>query len=95
MTKNNTKIRNPRKKNPNNYWSIEGDNYMYDTLSDAKYHCDIAYTPKERVKYLKGTYINHVVNGETFSCVEIKVDENGKLSFGKVEKIGFFGKLFR
>lgn len=69
-----------------NYWAIDGDNNIFDTLSEAKYHCDIAYTPKERIKYLNNTEIYQIKNGELHSIVTIHTDDNGNLSFSKPTK---------
>lgn len=65
---------------------IDGENQYFDTLADAKYHVGMAYTAKERVKYLNGCYIVGVKNGEDFSATEIRVDENGNYSFGRTTK---------
>lgn len=69
-----------------NYWAIDGDNNIFDTLSEAKYHCDIAYTPKERIKYLNNTEIYQIKNNELYSTVTIHTDDEGNLSFSKPNK---------
>lgn len=66
---------------------IDNDTYAFDKLSEAKSHCDIAYTQKERIKYLNNAQIHHVINGEIVTTVDIRVLENGKLSFGKPIKV--------
>lgn len=71
----------------NNYWQIDGDNNTFDTLSDAMWHIMIAYTPKERIKYLKNTSIIHVVNGEAVSACELRVDDEGRVSKSKTTKL--------
>lgn len=69
-----------------NYWAIDGDNNTFDTLSEAEYHCNIAYTPKERIKYLNNTEIYQIKNNELYSTVTIHTDDNGNLSFSKPTK---------
>lgn len=68
------------------YWAIDGVNEYFNTLSDAKYHCEIAYTPKERIKYLNNTEIFQIKNNELYSTVTIHTDDNGNLSFSKPTK---------
>lgn len=70
-----------------NYWTIDGCNDAFKTLDDAKYHCEIAYTEHERIKYLRNCEIIHVVNEEVVSSVTIKLTEDGKLSFGRIKKL--------
>lgn len=65
---------------------IYGENQMFDTLSAAKYHIDIAYTAKERIKYLQGCQIVGVKNDETVTTTEIRIDEEGGFSFGRTIK---------
>lgn len=69
-----------------NYWQIDGDNNIFATLSDAKHHVWLAYTPNERKAYLRNTQITHVVNEEVVSTVKIKIDDNGKESYGRAIK---------
>lgn len=69
-----------------NYWTIEGLNEIFETLNDAKWHVEIAFTPKERVKYLQHTSIAHQVNDVLISTVAIKIDDNGAFKFGRIEK---------
>lgn len=68
------------------YWQIDGDNNIFATLSDAKYHIWLAYTPDERKKYLRNTQITHVINEQIFSTVEIRISDSGKPSYGRVIK---------
>ena len=69
-----------------NNWKIDGDNNVFKTLKDAKWHILIAYTPKERVKWLYGCYIIHTKKGEIHSLCRINIDMEGNYSFGKVKK---------
>ena len=66
-----------------NYWAIDGVNECFNTLSEAKYYCDIAYTPKERIKYLNNTEICHFKNNELCSTVIIHTDDEGNLSYSQ------------
>ena len=70
----------------NNIWTLDGTNEAFDTLKDAKWHVEIAYTPAERMKYLRNSSICHVVNDEVVSTVSVKIDNNGNFKFGRVEK---------
>lgn len=70
----------------NLYYIIDGINETFATLKDAKFHVYVAYTDKERAKYLRDTNICKVVNGETSTVTDILVDENGKYKFGKTVK---------
>lgn len=69
-----------------NYWVIDNFNEHFKTLKDAKYHCDIAFTPKERKMYLRRALICHIVGDSVVSYVEIRIDDNGAYSFSKVIK---------
>lgn len=68
------------------YYQIDGDNNIFRTLKEAKYHVWIAYTQKERVKYLSDTYITKVVGEEVVTITKIKVN-NESYSFGKTIKL--------
>ena len=65
------------------YYSIDGDNNVFPTLREAKWHCSFAYTPRERVRYLQDTCITKVVKDEVVSYTRIKVSESGALSYGR------------
>lgn len=69
-----------------NYYRIDGVNEMFKTLFDAKHHVYVAYTANERIKYLHGTSITHVVGDDVVSITPIKIDENGGYSFGRTVK---------
>lgn len=69
-----------------NYYQIDGVNENFETLYDAKHHVNIAYTAKERIRELKGTYISHVRNEDVVSITPIYIDENGSYSFGRTVK---------
>lgn len=77
-----------------NYYQIDGENEQFKILHDAKHHVWIAYTPKERIRELTGTCINHVRNGDVVSITPIYVDENGSYSFGRTIKFTF-GQPFK
>ena len=65
---------------------IDGENEVFKTLRDAKYHIWFAYTPDERIRYFgkEPCYICGIgSHDEIVSLTEIKVDENGRESFGK------------
>ena len=65
------------------YYAIDGVNYAFPTLREAKWHCEIAYTPNERKKFLHDTCITKVVNDEVKTYTRIYVSDSGKLSFGR------------
>lgn len=69
-----------------NYWTMEGINEIFETLIAAKWHVEIAFSPKERVKYLQHTSIAHHVNDVIISAVAIKIDDKGAFKFGRIEK---------
>lgn len=69
---------------------IDGENTVFRTLSEAKYHVYIAYTPKERIKYLnEACIVGFDKKDEYRSYTPIMIDEEGGYSFGKtyIEKI--------
>lgn len=68
------------------YYQIDGDNNTFPTLRDAKWHCIIAYTPKERLRYLNDTCITKVVKDEVATYTPVRVSEGGKLSYGRTVK---------
>lgn len=70
----------------NNYWTIDGINEVFESLKDAKWHVEIAFTNNERVKYLTNTSISHIVNDEVVSTVKINIDSDGNFKFGRTEK---------
>lgn len=70
----------------NNYWTIDGINEVFESLKDAKWHVEIAFTNNERVKYLTNAYISHIVNDEVVSNVKINIDSDGNFKFGRTEK---------
>ena len=63
---------------------IDGENNIFKTLSEAKYHIYIAYTPKERIKYLnEACIVGFDTKNEYRSYTPIKIDDEGGYSFGK------------
>ena len=74
-----------------NYWQIDGYNAQFARLKDAKKHIEIAFTPQERAKE-NGTNICHIINGEVLTAVEIRTDNNGKLSFSKPFGVNWWDK---
>ncbi len=68
------------------YYQIDGDNNLFATLRDAKHHIYVAYTERERVKYLQGCYISCVRNEEVVSVTPIHIDAEGGYSFGKTRR---------
>lgn len=75
-----------RRQRDYNYWVIDNFNEHFKTLRDAKYHCDIAFTPREKRMYLRRALIYHIVGDSVVSYVEIRIDDNGGYSFSKVIK---------
>lgn len=65
------------------YYRIDGDNNTFPTLKDAKHHCWLAYTPRERRKYLNGSEIYQVRGDEVTSTTPIRVDDDGNLTYGR------------
>ena len=55
---------------------IEGDNNYFDTLREAKYHIEIAYTKEEQKKYLHDTYIIGMQGDKEISQTKITVTDN-------------------
>lgn len=71
----------------NLYYQIDGVNELFATLKDAKFHIYVAYTDKERAKYLpESSAIYKVVNGDVKTFTPLFVDDNGKYKFGKTVK---------
>ena len=68
------------------YYEIDGDNNRYPTLRAAKWHCEVAYTPNERKRYLNGCNICKIVKEELRTITPIYVGDNGVLSFGRTFK---------
>lgn len=68
------------------YWQIDGDNNIFETLEEAKYHVWVAYTPDERKKYLRNTQITHVTNEQIISTVDIRISDSGEPSYGRAIK---------
>lgn len=69
------------------YWVIDGDNNIFPSLWAAKYHIYVAYTPKERVKYLNGSFITHFVKDIAVSEVLITVNDLGVFFTGRPKRI--------
>lgn len=65
------------------YYQIDGDNNMFATLREAKHHVYVAYTERERVKYLRGSNIVCVRDGEVRTVTPINIDNEGRYSFGR------------
>lgn len=70
----------------NTYYQIDGVNGLFATLKDAKFHIYVAYTDKERAKYLPSSKITKVVNRQAVTYTPVIVDDNGKYKFGKTVK---------
>lgn len=68
------------------YYQIDGDNNIFSTLKDAKFHVYVAYTENERIKYLQGCNIVKVVKEEIMTITPIHIHEDGSYSFGKTYK---------
>lgn len=71
------------------YYQIDGDNNLFSTLRNAKDHIHFAYTDNEKLRYFgkEICYISGVGrDGESVSLTEIKVDENGRESYGRTFK---------
>lgn len=68
------------------YYIIDGNNNVFSTLRDAKFHIWCAYTAKERIKYLQDATICKVHNDEIVSYTPIRIDEDGNVTYGKTKK---------
>lgn len=67
-------------------YTIDGCNEMFLTLQEAKKHIWLAYTPKECIKELTDTCIVGWKDGEVHSLTAIRVNKNGKVSYGRTVK---------
>lgn len=70
----------------NLYYQIDGVNELFATLKDAKYYIYVAFTDKERAKYLPASKITKVVNEQAVTYTPVIVDDNGKYKFGRTIK---------
>lgn len=70
----------------NLYYQVDGINEVFPTLKAAKFHVYVAYTDKERAKYLPSSKITKVVNERAVNYTPIVVEDNGKYKFGKTVK---------
>lgn len=70
----------------NTYYQIDGVNEIFTTLKDAKFHIYVAYTDKERAKYLPSSNITKVVNQQAVTYTPVIVEDNGKYKFGRTIK---------
>lgn len=71
----------------NLYYIIDGVNETFATLKAAKFHFYVAYTDKERAKYLPtSSAIYKVIDGEAKTFTPFTVADNGKYKFGKTVK---------
>lgn len=68
------------------YYIIDGVNERFRTLKNAKHHIWVAYTQRERFKYLYDAYICKVVNDEVVTVTKINVTTDG-YSFSKPIKL--------
>lgn len=68
------------------YYIIDEDNNTFDTLRDAKYHVEIAYTKEEQKKYLHNSYIVGMQGDKEISQTKITVTDKG-VKYGKTEKL--------
>lgn len=60
--------------------------YTFSTWQEAKKHIWLAYTPKECIKELTDTCIVGWKDGEVHSLTAIRVNKNGKVSYGRTVK---------
>lgn len=70
----------------NRYYQIDGVNELFATLKDAKYYIYVAFTDKERAKYLPSSKITKIVNEQAVTYTPVIVDDNGKYKFGRTIK---------
>lgn len=67
-------------------YRVDSENQVFRTLKDAKHHVFVAYTQRERIKYLMGGYIYGIRNDEYVTETPIIIDSNG-YRFGKTKSI--------
>lgn len=68
------------------YYIIDGVNGVFSTLNEAKYHIWVAYTAKERVKFLGNTTILKIHNEEAITYTSVKINEEGNVTYGKTKR---------
>lgn len=70
-------------------YQVDDVNYGFNSLKEAKWHVQIAYTNKERLKYRHESWCIYGIDrkGDLVSSTEIKVDDDGNLSFGRTLKL--------
>lgn len=68
-------------------YCIDGVNEDFPSLRAAKLHVDLAYTPEERLKELKGTSITGYEYDEPITITPILLDERGNNAFGKTQDL--------
>lgn len=65
-------------------WYIENTNGFFDRLKDLMWHIEIAYTPKERIKYLNNQYIVKITKKEAVAKYVIEVFDDGHFRKHKI-----------
>lgn len=70
-------------------YQVDDVNYSFNSLKEAKWHVQIAYTNKERLKYRHESWCIYGISrkGDLVSSTEIKIDDDGNLSFGRTLKL--------
>lgn len=68
------------------YYKIEGVNDTFRTLTNAKHHVCVAFTQRERVKYLTNYSICKIVGERIVTKTPILVT-NDAYSFGKTKRL--------
>lgn len=70
------------------YYRIDGVDEVFKSLKDAKYYIWNAYTNNRGIGLEKSpNYILGCNDDKCLTATEIKVNEEGKVSFGKAKKI--------
>lgn len=71
-------------------YRVDGENQAFKTLREAKWHVHFAYTNNERIRWFgkEPSYIYGInkASEEVVSLIEIRVDENGRETFGRAIK---------
>lgn len=65
-------------------WYIENTNAFFDKLRDLMWNIEIAYTPKERIKYLNKEFIIKITKKEAVAKYILEVDDDGHYKKHKI-----------
>lgn len=72
---------------PKHFYYISGFDQVFHSLEDAKWNLTVGFTRLEAIKHLQNQSICHFVGDKLHSETPIKVDETGRISFGKTRLV--------